>query len=217
MIDQAPSLVLTLIISVLIGYLIGAIPLAAKISRWYGVDIFSVGSGLSGSSNVRRMVGNTPGMIVLVGDLGKGATVVLLGSAFGLEGIGLLIPVGASILGHWKSMFSGFRGGDGVAILGGASVPLFGGIGVVSCMVAMLIALGGQKLPYPSLLSVVVFFATLVVLVTTLDADTRLALEFGGLSALVLAHAINGHRRRRHFDICAAADEINAKTEELLL
>ena len=192
--SSAPSL----LTAILVGYILGAIPLADRVSRWYGVDIFSSGSGLAGASNVRRSVGKTPALLVLVGDLGKGALAVVVAALLGVEGTALLLPTAAAIVGHWKSIFSGFRGGDGLATMGGAAVPLFGPIGVISAMVAMLIALGGQKMPYSSLLSVVIGYGSLVALVVAIDGDTRLALGFGGLAGLVLAYAIDGHRRRRH-------------------
>ena len=195
--DQALSSVLPLLTAILAGYLIGAIPLADRVSRWYGVDIFSAGSGLAGASNVRRSVGKTPGLLVLVGDLAKGAVAVVAAAFLGVEGTALLLPVAAAVVGHWKSIFSGFRGGDGLATLGGSAIPLFDTIGVIIVMVAMLIALGGQRMPYSSLLSIVISYGSLVVLVVAIDGDTRLALGFGGLAGLVLAYAIDGHRRRR--------------------
>ena len=195
--DQALTSVLTLFTAILAGYLIGAIPLADRVSRWYGVDIFSAGSGLAGASNVRRSVGKTPGLLVLVGDLAKGAVAVVAAAFLGVEGTALLLPVAAAVVGHWKSIFSGFRGGDGLATLGGSAIPLFDTIGVIIVMVAMLIALGGQRMPYSSLLSIVISYGSLVVLVVAIDGDTRLALGFGGLAGLVLAYAIDGHRRRR--------------------
>ena len=212
--DQALSSVLTLFTAILAGYLIGAIPLADRVSRWYGVDIFSVGSGLAGASNVRRSVGKTPGLLVLVGDLAKGAVAVVAAAFLGVEGTALLLPVAAAVVGHWKSIFSGFRGGDGLATLGGSAIPLFDTIGVIIVMVAMLIALGGQRMPYSSLMSIVISYGSLVVLVVAVDGDTRLALGFGGLAGLVLAYAIDGHRRRRRIPEWDELEDAGGATEK---
>ena len=214
MVNESLSLAPSLLTAILVGYLLGAVPLADRVSRWYGVDIFSSGSGLAGASNVRRSVGKTPALVVLVGDLGKGALAVVIASLLGVEGAALLIPAAAAVVGHWKSIFSGFRGGDGLATLGGAAVPLFGPIGVFSAMVAMLIALGGQKMPYSSLLSIVIGYGSLVVLVAASDGDTRLALGFGGMAGLVLAYAIDGHRRRRRVPEWDDLEDAGAATEE---
>ena len=193
----------TLLMAVVAGYVLGALPLAEQISRRNGVDIFSAGTGLAGASNVLKSVGKLPALIVLIGDLGKGGLAVIIGDLLGLEGPWLVIPVFAAVVGHWKSVFLGFRGGDGLATLGGATVALFPITGVISVAVAGLVAFGGQRMPYSSLLSVVFGYATLVALSLTNDGDTVLALGVGGIAGLVLAYALLGHRRRRS----AAASE----------
>lgn len=182
-----------------LAYLLGALPLADQISRRNGVDIFSVGTGLAGASNVRRCVGRVPALFVFVGDLGKGSLAIIIGEYLGLEGPWMLAPAVAVVVGHWKSVFTGFRGGDGLTPLGGAIIAMFPVYGVISIAVALVIALGGQLLPYSSLLSVVFGYGTLVTLVLGYDrynGDEALALGMGGVSGFVLAHALLGHRRR---------------------
>ena len=187
-----------MIASIIAGYLLGALPLADQISRRHGVDIFSRGSGLAGASNVLHSVGKVPAFLVLGGDMGKGALAVIVAGLLGVEGILQLVALAASVVGHWKSVFSNFRGGDGLATLGGAVIPLFGTLAMVGVIVAMLIALGGQKMPYSSLLGIVLGYATIVAITVAYEGDTVLAMGFGGLAGLVLAYALNGHRRRRH-------------------
>ena len=46
------EILLDLLIAVIIGYLLGAIPVAALVSRYRGVDIFTTGTGLAGAGNV---------------------------------------------------------------------------------------------------------------------------------------------------------------------
>ena len=187
-----------LIASIMAGYLLGALPLADQISRRHGVDIFSSGSGLAGASNVLHTVGKVPAFLVLSGDMGKGALAVIVAGLLGVEGVLQLVALAASVVGHWKSVFSNFRGGDGLATLGGAVIPLFGTLAMLGVIVAMLIALGGQKMPYSSLLGIVLGYGTIVALTVAYEGDTVLAMGFGGLAGLVLAYALNGHRRRRH-------------------
>ena len=76
-------------------------------------------------------------------------------------------------------------------------IGMFPGFGVIGVIVAVLVALGGQKMPYTSLLSVVFGYGTLAALVLSSNGDLPLALALGGLSALVLARASFGHLRRR--------------------
>ncbi len=184
--------------SLVFGYLLGAIPVAALISRWHGVNIFSVGTGLPGASNVLRSVGKVPAFLVLIGDMGKGATAVMASDQLGISGPWLLVPAAAAVVGHWRSVFTGFRGGDGLATLGGSIVAMFPTFGVISVVVAMLVALGGQLMPYSSLMSIVAGYATLIGLNIAYDGETTLAIGVGGLASLVLAHAIVGHKRRRN-------------------
>ena len=113
------------ILSTLIAHLLGALPIAVWISRRNKIDIFSVGTGLPGASNVRRQVGNVPGGQVLFGDMAKGAVAILAARQMQVDGIWLILPCFAMVAGHWKSIFTGFRGGDGLAPLGGAILVMF--------------------------------------------------------------------------------------------
>ena len=216
------SLLLAMLMAVVIGYLLGSLPIAALLSRRAGVDIFEVGTGLPGASNVMRNVGRVPAALVLLGDMAKGALAVVIAKYLGVEGSLLVLPAGAAVLGHWRSIFSRFRGGDGLATLGGAIVALFPIFGVIAVVVAMAVSLGGQKLPYTSLLGIVFGYATLAVLNMALDGqsvvvmgvveegDRATALGVGGISALVLAHALNGHRRRRSTVDAESLEEMRA-------
>lgn len=191
--DPLPTLLLTL----LAGYLIGALPIADQISRRQGVDIFSTGTGLAGASNIRRSVGNRSAMIVLLSDLGKGALVILVARYAGIGGPWVLLPAMAALVGQWKSVFSRFRGGDGNALLGGILIALFALSGVIAVLVALIVSLGGQRLPYSSLMNILAGYLTLAALVFANDGDLPLTLGTGGLCALVLARAIYGHIKRR--------------------
>ena len=187
-----------LLLAAVIGYLLGSLPLAYVISRHHGVEIFQTGSGLAGANNVYKAVGVVPASLVVIGDAGKGALIVLIGRLLGIEGVWILIPSAAVILGHWNSIFTRFRGGDGLVTLGGVALALFRVSGLISIAVGIIIALGGQKLPYSSLLCIVFSYATLVAISLTTGVATTLVLGYGGLAGLVLSHAILGHRRRRH-------------------
>src|SRR6266436_6975727 len=59
--------------TILISYLIGAIPFGYLIARWRGVDIFQAGSGNVGATNVGRVLGWRFGILVFVLDFAKGA------------------------------------------------------------------------------------------------------------------------------------------------
>lgn len=181
----------------LVSYLLGALPLAHQVSLRRGIDIFSTGTGLAGSSNVRRSVGRMPALLVVLGDMAKGALAVAVAQIVGIDGVWLLLPAFAAISGHWKSVFTGWRGGDGLATLGGVMIALFPVYGTVAVIVGGLVALGGQRLPYTSLFGIVFAYGTLAALSINNGEEIAITLGLGGISALVLSRAILGHRRRR--------------------
>ncbi len=186
-----------LLLAVLAAYLIGSLPIADQISRRNGLDIFTAGTGLAGASNVKRTVGRVPAAVVTLGDFGKGAGTVYVSRALGIEGTLVLIPLAGAIVGHWNSVFTGFRGGDGMATLGGAIMALFPIYGLISVAVALVLSLGFQKIPYTSLLNIVFAYLTLAMLNIANFGDLALTLGVGGLAAVVLAHALRGHLKRR--------------------
>ena len=104
------NLFLGVIVATLIAYLLGALPIAAWISRRSGIDIFSVGTGLPGASNVRRSVGNIPGGLVLIGDLAKGAVAIVAARQMQVEGLWLILPCFAMVIGPWRSIFTRLQG-----------------------------------------------------------------------------------------------------------
>ena len=103
----------------IIGYLLGSIPFGVLVAKKYGVDIYQVGSGNPGATNVLRQIGKTAGYSVFILDFLKGlvATVWFLLPIFSFSGditLGLWgLP--AAILGHTLPLFAKFRGGKGVA------------------------------------------------------------------------------------------------------
>ena len=112
------------ILAVAAGYLLGAIPFAQIASRIRGVDVFSTGSNLAGTAIVFFNVGRRTGSLVFVGDVAKGAASVFTSWALGVPADLILVACGAAVIGHWKSVFTGFRGGDGMAPLMGISLAL---------------------------------------------------------------------------------------------
>lgn len=210
------NLLTGVILSTLIAYLLGALPIAAWVSRRRGVDIFSVGTGLPGASNVRRSVGNVPGGQVLIGDMAKGLLSIVAAKQMQLEGLWLLLPCAAMVVGHWKSVFTGFRGGDGIAPLGGAMIALFSVYGFIAAVIASVVTLGGQKLPYTSLMGTVAGVAALIWLTISNPLGfaqeaqaVQIAVGVGVIAAMVLIHASIGHRRRNASDEWDDIDDLD--------
>ncbi len=104
----------------LIGYLLGSIPCAVLVAKRRGVDIFSAGSGNPGATNVLRVMGKPAGYLVFALDFLKGLLAVTwfyfpLFSYLGESSFLGLWGLPAAVLGHTYPIFTGFRGGKGVA------------------------------------------------------------------------------------------------------
>ncbi len=111
-------------LALVIAYLLGSIPFAYLAGRLNGVDLRTVGSGNLGATNVFRTLGRTVGIVVMVLDIAKGAAAVLI--AQWLAG-GSWWPIAAgalAILGHVFPVWTGFKGGKGVAVGAGALIGL---------------------------------------------------------------------------------------------
>ena len=188
---------LSLILACLVSYIFGALPFAHRISRRKGIDIFSIGTGLAGASNVLKNVGRWSALIVLVFDITKGSLAVIVSSMMGVEGPLILLQACAAIFGHWNYIFTRFRGGDGMAIAGGIAIGLFGGIGFFALFVAGIASLLAQKLWVTSLTSIIFGYLAILFLTHLLDKDKDIAVGFTAVVLLILAHAMRGHARRR--------------------
>lgn len=112
----------------IVGYLLGSIPFAVIVARFYGVDIFSVGSKNPGATNVVRSVGRKAGNLVFLLDFLKGLIATVLPLVF-FKGSSTAFYMGitgmcGAVLGHSYSCFIKFRGGKGVAVAMGGLLVL---------------------------------------------------------------------------------------------
>lgn len=108
-----------IIITIVLSYIIGAIPFSFIIGKMNGVNVLKEGSCNPGASNVLRTAGKSAGILAYISDIGKGIiSVSLINIIFGdMPNLSyLLIISGASaMLGHIYSVFLAFKGGKGVA------------------------------------------------------------------------------------------------------
>ena len=196
---DAPS-IYTLIISAAVAYLIGALPIADRISRRRGVNIFESGTGLAGATNVLKSVGKLPAILVFIGDMAKGVVVVFAAQRlFGIEGVWIVVPVAAAVAGQWNSVFSRFKGGDGLVVLGGATILAFPeyAIGFTGVACAAAIARVAQKMPFSSLFNIPIGYAVIIALSRWQNLDVEAPIAMGCLGVAVFGHALLGHARRR--------------------
>lgn len=108
------------ILAVIIGYLIGSIPTGYLIVKAKtGQDIRTVGSGSTGATNVKRVLGKKWFFIVMLLDAIKGAVPVVIAQLFltsyAQYGLTPVLAAVFVLIGHSKSVFLGFTGGKSVA------------------------------------------------------------------------------------------------------
>ena len=123
----------------MVGYLLGSIPFGVLVAKSMGVDIYSVGSGNPGATNVLRSIGKPAGYTVFLLDFLKGvlATVWFKFGLIAFSGDPNLALWGlpAAVLGHTYPLFAKFKGGKGVATAMGGLLGVMPGcllIGLVS-------------------------------------------------------------------------------------
>lgn len=131
---------LELLIAIVGAYLIGSIPTGYIIVKLFtGQDIRTIGSGSTGATNVKRVMGKNWFFTVMLLDAFKGALPVILAKIFATVFVSIgLIPVLcaiAVILGHSKSIFLNFSGGKSVASGVGTILALNWHVGLIIAVI----------------------------------------------------------------------------------
>jgi len=117
------------IVLIVIAYVSGSIPFGYLFTKKFaGLNLFELGSGNIGSTNVKRVAGKKVALLTQLCDMTKGLLPVLLVVLLNrfypelLSPLTLYLVALSSILGHNFSIFLKFRGGKGVNTTLGASV-----------------------------------------------------------------------------------------------
>ena len=113
------------LLMIAVAYLFGSLSSAVVISQLFGLpDPRTAGSKNPGATNVYRLGGRVPALLVLVMDILKG-TIPVYGSYFlGIEPIMLGVIAIFACLGHIFPLYFGFKGGKAVATAFGAMLPI---------------------------------------------------------------------------------------------
>lgn len=146
---------------IVFSYLIGSISFATVIcKKFYSTDIRKYGSKNPGSTNVLRVLGAKPALIVFTADFLKGLVVVLIGKYTNNPNSALLAGLFV-VIGHDWPVFHGFSGGKGIATSLGVVMGLTPLIGLILIPIGILIIFLTR---YVSLCSVVTAMAFPVLL-----------------------------------------------------
>jgi len=143
---------------VCLAYLTGSIPTGFIAGRLKGVDVRKHGSGNVGATNVARVVGKLPGLLVLWVDAAKGwvpvallaPKAVELGSPIPIDSLRILLGV-AAVAGHIWNPFLQFKGGKGVATAIGVLIGLDGRVALGTFVVWLAAAWGTRYVSVASI------------------------------------------------------------------
>ncbi len=115
-----------LAIVALISYVLGSIPFSVIVTSLYRKNLREAGTGNPGTANVYRTTGRIEAaLLTLVGDMGKGAVSMIIAQRADSDlHAALAIAAFFVIAGHNWPVFLGFRGGRGLACLGGVMLVL---------------------------------------------------------------------------------------------
>lgn len=127
--------------ALIIGYVLGSLPIALAVGRAHGVDLRRVGDGNPGAWNALEQLGPRAAAPVFVGDGLKAFASGLAGLA--LAGApGAYAGVAGAMLGHAFPVFASFRGGKSImAFAGGAFAfaPLAAVLALGACLLVSLL------------------------------------------------------------------------------
>lgn len=111
---------LEILITILIGYILGSIPFALVIGKlFYKTDIRNYGSKNLGGGNAGRVLGKKAGVAVMTMDILKVALAIFIASHFVHSEVTMVIAGLSAALGHCFPLFARFKGGKAVATMYG--------------------------------------------------------------------------------------------------
>jgi glycerol-3-phosphate acyltransferase PlsY len=124
------------------GYLLGTTPfsdVASRLATGGSVDLRRSGSGNPGGVNARRLLGRRVGTAVIVADVAKGFAACRWGRCSAGD-LGAHAAGVAAVLGHCYPLWTGFRGGKGVATSFGQCIYTFPAYAPVDVALALAVA-----------------------------------------------------------------------------
>lgn len=124
-----------------LGYLTGSLSSAIIVCKILNLaDPRTVGSKNPGTTNVLRLGGKKAAIIVLIGDVLKGVTPVLIAKFLGLHDAALAWVGICAFLGHIYPVFFHFKGGKGVATAVGVILALSPPVALLLTLTWILVA-----------------------------------------------------------------------------
>lgn len=185
-----------LFLCALTGYLIGGINPSYIIAKIKGFDIRKHGSGNAGASNAVITMGKKVGIFSAIFDIFKAVGSVCLARYVILPAVpyAACLSGSACIIGHIFPVFMGFRGGKGLACLGGVILALNPMVFVVLLCLELILVLIIDYICIVPITASVIY----PVLYGTIAGDSIGSLIFIVVTVVVLYKHVENVRRIRN-------------------
>jgi glycerol-3-phosphate acyltransferase PlsY len=178
---------------VLLAYLTGAFPSAVWVGKtFYKIDVREFGSGNAGATNTFRVLGKKAGIPVLIMDVFKGWLAVNYLSFLAVIPesiehqfeIKLVFGI-AAVIGHLFPVYTGFRGGKGIATLLGLLIGLHPIAALFSIFVFIIVFLISKYVSLGSIIASVAFPILVILVLGSTNSSLNLFAVFVPILSLI--------------------------------
>jgi len=178
---------------VLLAYLTGAFPSAVWVGKtFYKIDVREFGSGNAGATNTFRVLGKKAGIPVLIMDIFKGWLSVnyisfltnIPQSAEAVFETQLAFGI-AAVIGHLFPVYTGFRGGKGIATLLGLLIGLHADAALYSILVFVVVFLISKYVSLGSIIASVAFPVFVILILGSTNVSLNLFAFFVPILSLI--------------------------------
>ena len=178
---------------ILLAYLTGAFPSAVWVGKtFYKIDVREFGSGNAGATNTFRVLGKKAGIPVLIMDIFKGWLSVnyisfltnIPESAEAVFEIKLAFGI-AAVIGHLFPIYTGFRGGKGIATLLGLLIGLHAVAALYSILVFVIVFITSKYVSLGSIIASVAFPVLVILILGSTNVSLNLFAFFVPILSLI--------------------------------
>lgn len=178
---------------ILLAYLTGAFPSAVWVGKtFYKIDVREFGSGNAGATNTFRVLGKKAGIPVLIMDIFKGWLSVnyisfltnIPESAEAVFEIKLAFGI-AAVIGHLFPIYTGFRGGKGIATLLGLLIGLHAVAALYSILVFVIVFFTSKYVSLGSIIASIAFPILVILILGSTNVSLNLFAFFVPILSLI--------------------------------
>ena len=198
---------------ILLAYLTGAFPSAVWVGKtFYKIDVREFGSGNAGATNTFRVLGKKAGIPVLIMDIFKGWLSVnyisfltnIPESAEAVFEIKLAFGI-AAVIGHLFPIYTGFRGGKGIATLLGLLIGLHAVAALYSILVFVIVFITSKYVSLGSIIASTAFPILVILILGSTNVSLNLFAFFVPILSLIthqknIERLLRGEETKVKFD-----------------